>query len=348
MFRPIANHQFHRKLLRHRKNPAPTQALGSARASPAAPLFNNTGMTRIFLPGRRRPAVRWHRLKLAGVRPIAVAKRKRLQRKYCAPAPTADGDQKRPPKLGGRFPLTFSYPICRLGPRASENSRPYLPGEIIPDDFHLSRCYSRSTRKSELLSFYCYLLICLLLQLSVVRNRRPQSLQFHERLYPDPGRLRAVRQDHRAVLGRHRQQQRQAVQDQRLAHVRGRGPRAARVRPPAADLVLRRRRRHVGFKPLAVLGGVFGYGLKRNVLDIYKYACRNYKPGDDIYAFGFSRGAFTIRLVVALIAVRAWCSRPTKASSTGRPTTRSGRSAGTGCRAACSGRPGCAAGSATR
>ena len=50
-----------------------------------------------------------------------------------------------------------------------------------------------------------------------------------------------------------------------------------------------------GFKPLAVLGGVFGYGLKRNVLDIYKYACRNYEEGDDIYAFGFSRGAFTTR-----------------------------------------------------
>jgi uncharacterized protein (DUF2235 family) len=57
-----------------------------------------------------------------------------------------------------------------------------------------------------------------------------------------------------------------------------------------------------GFKPLAVLGGVFGYGLKRNVLDIYKYVCRNYAEGDQIYAFGFSRGAFTIRLVVALIA----------------------------------------------
>ena len=56
------------------------------------------------------------------------------------------------------------------------------------------------------------------------------------------------------------------------------------------------------FKPLAVLGGVFGYGLKRNVLDLYKYAARNYRPGDDIHAFGFSRGAFTIRLVVALIA----------------------------------------------
>jgi uncharacterized protein (DUF2235 family) len=56
------------------------------------------------------------------------------------------------------------------------------------------------------------------------------------------------------------------------------------------------------FKPLAVLGGVFGYGLKRNVLDIYKFACRNYRTDDEIYAFGFSRGAFTTRLVVALIA----------------------------------------------
>lgn len=56
------------------------------------------------------------------------------------------------------------------------------------------------------------------------------------------------------------------------------------------------------FKPLAVLGGAFGWGLQRNVLDIYRFACRNYRDGDDIYAFGFSRGAFTVRLVVALIA----------------------------------------------
>src|SRR4051794_28179315 len=56
------------------------------------------------------------------------------------------------------------------------------------------------------------------------------------------------------------------------------------------------------FKPLAVLGGAFGWGLKRNVLSAYKFVCRNYKPGDRIYAFGFSRGAFTIRVLVGLIA----------------------------------------------
>lgn len=55
------------------------------------------------------------------------------------------------------------------------------------------------------------------------------------------------------------------------------------------------------FKPLAILGGAFGYGLKRNVLNLYKFLCRNYRDGDKIYAFGFSRGAFTIRIVVGLL-----------------------------------------------
>jgi uncharacterized protein (DUF2235 family) len=56
------------------------------------------------------------------------------------------------------------------------------------------------------------------------------------------------------------------------------------------------------FKPLAVLGGAFGYGLKRNVIDLYMFACRNYRGEDDeIFGFGFSRGAFTMRIVVGLI-----------------------------------------------
>ncbi len=56
------------------------------------------------------------------------------------------------------------------------------------------------------------------------------------------------------------------------------------------------------FKPWAMLGGAFGFGLKRNVIDIYKFACRNYQSGtDNIYGFGFSRGAFTIRVVLGLI-----------------------------------------------
>jgi uncharacterized protein (DUF2235 family) len=55
------------------------------------------------------------------------------------------------------------------------------------------------------------------------------------------------------------------------------------------------------FKPLAVLGGALGVGLARNVRDLYAFASRTYEPGDKIYAFGFSRGAFTIRTLVGLI-----------------------------------------------
>ncbi len=55
------------------------------------------------------------------------------------------------------------------------------------------------------------------------------------------------------------------------------------------------------FKPLAILGGVFGIGLKRNVLEIYAFLCRNYEPGDRIYAYGFSRGAFTVRVLAGLV-----------------------------------------------
>jgi uncharacterized protein (DUF2235 family) len=55
------------------------------------------------------------------------------------------------------------------------------------------------------------------------------------------------------------------------------------------------------FKPLAVLGGALGVGLARNVRDIYAFLCRHWTPGDEIYCFGFSRGAFTIRVLTGLI-----------------------------------------------
>lgn len=55
-------------------------------------------------------------------------------------------------------------------------------------------------------------------------------------------------------------------------------------------------------KYIAAVTGIFGFGLKRNVIDIYRFLCRNYEPGDDIYGFGFSRGSFTMRVVAGLIA----------------------------------------------
>ena len=48
------------------------------------------------------------------------------------------------------------------------------------------------------------------------------------------------------------------------------------------------------------MGLAFGWGLSRNIRELYKYLVMQYNPGDRIYAFGFSRGAHTIRLLVEM------------------------------------------------
>ncbi|MEM6647901.1 MAG: DUF2235 domain-containing protein [Bacteroidota bacterium] len=53
--------------------------------------------------------------------------------------------------------------------------------------------------------------------------------------------------------------------------------------------------------PLKLLGAAFGYGLKRNVRQLYTELVRCYEDGDHIYLFGFSRGAYTVRTLARLI-----------------------------------------------
>jgi len=48
-------------------------------------------------------------------------------------------------------------------------------------------------------------------------------------------------------------------------------------------------------------GGGFGVGLSRNVQECYRFLVDNYEPGDELYLFGFSRGAFTARSTVGLV-----------------------------------------------
>ncbi|HEU4568586.1 MAG TPA: DUF2235 domain-containing protein [Marmoricola sp.] len=50
-----------------------------------------------------------------------------------------------------------------------------------------------------------------------------------------------------------------------------------------------------------VRGGAFGYGLSRNVRETYRFVVENYEPGDELFFFGFSRGAFTARSAVGLV-----------------------------------------------
>lgn len=49
------------------------------------------------------------------------------------------------------------------------------------------------------------------------------------------------------------------------------------------------------------VAGAFGYGLTENISEAYKFLVLNYEPGDQIYVFGFSRGAFSARSFIGLI-----------------------------------------------
>ena len=50
-----------------------------------------------------------------------------------------------------------------------------------------------------------------------------------------------------------------------------------------------------------ILTGATGWGLSRNVKQLYGELARAYAPGDKIFLFGFSRGAFTVRTLAGLI-----------------------------------------------
>lgn len=49
-------------------------------------------------------------------------------------------------------------------------------------------------------------------------------------------------------------------------------------------------------------GGAFGAGLPANVRQGYAWLAKNYTPGDEVFLFGFSRGAFTARSLAGFIA----------------------------------------------
>jgi len=50
-----------------------------------------------------------------------------------------------------------------------------------------------------------------------------------------------------------------------------------------------------------LLGGSTGWGISHNLRDAYNFLVMNYTPGDELYLFGFSRGAYTARSLAGLI-----------------------------------------------
>ncbi|RTL28819.1 MAG: DUF2235 domain-containing protein [Rhodocyclaceae bacterium] len=51
-----------------------------------------------------------------------------------------------------------------------------------------------------------------------------------------------------------------------------------------------------------VRGGMLGYGLDRAITEVYEWLVEAYEPGDEIFIFGFSRGAYTARSLAGFIA----------------------------------------------
>src|SRR6202521_4364569 len=50
-----------------------------------------------------------------------------------------------------------------------------------------------------------------------------------------------------------------------------------------------------------VRGLAFGYGFSDNIADVYSFLMKEFSPGDQIFIFGFSRGAYTARALCGLL-----------------------------------------------
>lgn len=63
----------------------------------------------------------------------------------------------------------------------------------------------------------------------------------------------------------------------------------------------------------ALSGGAAGKGIDKNIRDAYRFLIHNYAPGDEVWFFGFSRGAYTARSCIGLIR-NCWLLHKNKAS----------------------------------
>lgn len=57
----------------------------------------------------------------------------------------------------------------------------------------------------------------------------------------------------------------------------------------------------VGTDRKKLAGGISGAGIDKNIMDCYRFIVHNYEPGDQLFFFGFSRGAYTVRSLAGFI-----------------------------------------------
>lgn len=59
----------------------------------------------------------------------------------------------------------------------------------------------------------------------------------------------------------------------------------------------------IGRKVRRWLGMAVGWGLERDLAHAYNYIMNVYEPGDRLYLFGFSRGAYTVRALASILSM---------------------------------------------
>ena len=77
--------------------------------------------------------------------------------------------------------------------------------------------------------------------------------------------------------------------DQLVYYNEGVGTRQVTIEPGPIDTLIK------------IFGGALGLGVDHRILSCYRFLCLNYSPGDSIYLFGFSRGAYTVRSLAGLV-----------------------------------------------
>ncbi len=66
----------------------------------------------------------------------------------------------------------------------------------------------------------------------------------------------------------------------------------------------------VGTDRKKLSGGITGAGIDKNIMDCYRFIVHNYDPGDALFFFGFSRGAYTVRSLAGFIRNCGLLRRP--------------------------------------
>ena len=66
----------------------------------------------------------------------------------------------------------------------------------------------------------------------------------------------------------------------------------------------------VGTDRKKLTGGISGVGIDKNIMDCYRFIVHNYDAGDQLFFFGFSRGAYTVRSLAGFIRNCGLLRRP--------------------------------------